>query len=194
MVQYILNEAELGHSVNLLAIDYSKAFDKVDITVAMKKLLNMHVRPELLPSITDFLSNREQCVRLSGHVSSMSNTTCGVPQGTKIGPTVFLAMVNDVASEMVNRWKYVDDIIVAESYVPQHKSGSGTQDAMDFIYQRSLEDNMTINIDKCAVMQCTVDRKPHPIHITANISEVPVVSSLKLLGVTVLPSLKWTSM
>ena len=130
-------------------------------------------------------------MRLSGHVSSMSNTTCGVPQGTKIGPTVFLAMVNDVASEMVNRWKYVDDITVAESYVPQHKSGSGTQDAMDFIYQRSLEDNMTLNIDKCAVMQCTVGRKPHPVHITANISEVPVVSSLKLLGVTVLPSLKW---
>ena len=49
MVQFILTEAEHGRHTNLLAIDYSKAFDKADINVALQKLLDLHVRPELLP-------------------------------------------------------------------------------------------------------------------------------------------------
>ena len=191
MVQYILNEAERGHSVNLLAIDYSKAFDKVDITVAMHKLLHMHVRCELLPWVADFLTDREQCVRLSGQTSTWSETTCGVPQGTKLGPTVFLAMVNDVASENQTRWKYVDDITVAEAYNPRISAGTGTQQAMDRIFTRATQDNMTLNVEKCAVMQCTLGGRPRPVNVTANNSSVPVVTSLKLLGVTVLPSLKW---
>ena len=66
-------------------IDYSKAFDKVDITVAMNKLLGMHLRPEILPWICDFLSGRVQCVRHGTTLSDWSPTaghqgwTSGVP-------------------------------------------------------------------------------------------------------------------
>ena len=87
MVQFILTEAERGRYTNLLAIDYSKAFDKVDINVALRKLLDLHVRPELLPWLSDFLSNRQQCVRLGQTTSDWTGTTCGVPQGTKGGPS-----------------------------------------------------------------------------------------------------------
>jgi hypothetical protein len=115
LVQFILTEGEAGRYVNLLAIDYSKAFDKVDITVAMNKLLGMHLRPELLPWICSFLSGREQCVRHGSCLSEWQLITCGVPQGTKVGPVVFLAMVNHVATSAPRRWKYVDDITAGES-------------------------------------------------------------------------------
>jgi len=48
-MQLILNEVELGRYVNPLAIDFSKAFDKVDITIAMQQLLDRNVRLALLP-------------------------------------------------------------------------------------------------------------------------------------------------
>ena len=115
LVQFVLGEAEQGRHTNLLTIDYSKAFDKVDTNIAIQKLLQMHVRPELLPWISDFLSNRQLCVRLGKTTSQWSAITCGVPQGTKVGPVVFLAMVNDVASAAPFKWKYVDDITVGES-------------------------------------------------------------------------------
>ena len=127
LVQFVLREAERGRCVNLLAIDFSKAFDKVDVTVAVQKLLDMNVRRELLPWIADFLSNRQQCVRLSSHITGRTSTACGVPQGTKVGPVVFLAMVNQVAVDMPQRWKYVDDITVGESCDPHTPPTSGLQ-------------------------------------------------------------------
>ena len=72
LVQFILNEAELGRYVNLLAIDFSKAFDKVDVTIAIQRLLDMHLCPALLPWIADFLTDRKQCVRLLSHTSHWS--------------------------------------------------------------------------------------------------------------------------
>ena len=69
MLQYILNEAEHGHCVSLLAIDYSKAFDKVDITVAMHKLLKMNVRRELLPWVADFYHQQgKMCLTIISHI------------------------------------------------------------------------------------------------------------------------------
>jgi len=103
LVQYAHQAVEDGYNADLLAIDYSKAFDRVDITVAMQKLLKMGVRRELLPWIGSFLSNRQQCVRANGAMSDWMTITCGVPQGTKVGPVVFLAMVNDVADEHLDR-------------------------------------------------------------------------------------------
>ena len=105
LVQFILNEAELDRYLNLLAIDFSKPVNKVDITTAMQRLLDMNVCPALLPWICHFLIDREQCVRLSSYTSDWSRTTCGVPlKGSKVGPIiVFLAMVNDVAAEAPNR-------------------------------------------------------------------------------------------
>ena len=145
LVPFVLTEAERGRYVNLLAIDFSKAFDKVDVTVALQKLLDMKVRRELLPGIADFLSNSQQCVRLSSHTTGRTSTTCGVPQGTKVGPVVFLAMVNQVAVDMPHRWKCVDDTTVGESCDPRTPPTSGLQQAMDGISRFTTDNHMTLS-------------------------------------------------
>jgi len=187
----VLNEVEVGRHVNILMIDYSKAFDKVDINVAMHKLLSMHVRPELLTWIGNFLSGRQQCVKHHDTLSQWSKTTCGVPQGTKIGPVVFLAMVNQVATSAPKRWKYVDDITAGESRSTLDHTPE-LQQVMDSICADASEDHMSLNISKCATMQFHVGRRspPRPI-ITANGQVVPFVSSVKLLGVTIQSNLTW---
>ncbi len=174
-------------------IDYSKAFDKVDITVAMNKLLGMHLRPEILPWICDFLSGRVQCVRHGTTLSDWSPTTCGVPQGTKVGPVVFLAMVNHVASSAPKRWKYVDDITVGESCSATSPAEEcRLQGAMDNICEDASTDHMTLNVAKCATMQISFARTPPPPpEILANGETVPLVNSVTLLGVTISDSMKW---
>ena len=147
LVQFVLSEVELGRYVNLLMIDYSKAFDKVDITVALEKLLSMNLRPALLNWVGSFLSERQQCVKIRTTLSAWTPTSCGVPQGTKVGPVVFLAMVNQVASSAPKRWKYVDNITAGESYVVSSTRPSTPQDIID-ICADATRDNKSLNVEE----------------------------------------------
>ena len=98
LVHFVLSEVELERYVNPLMISYSKAFDKVDVTVVMEKLLPTYLLPALLTWVGTFLSERQQCVKLGATPSASTSTTCGVPQGTNIGHIVFLVMVNKVVT------------------------------------------------------------------------------------------------
>ena len=70
LVHFVLSEVELGSYVNPLMIDYSKAFDKVDITVALEKFPSINLRLALLNWVRDFLSERQQCVKVGATFST----------------------------------------------------------------------------------------------------------------------------
>ena len=151
LVQHIHQTWEDGLTANLLAVDYSKAFDRVDITVAIQKLIHMGVSSALIPWISDFLTDRKQCVRVNGATSEWYSVTCGVPQGTKVGPVVFMAMVNAVADNIPHRWKYVDDITIAITHSPTSPSNNKMeclQTIMNGIFDAADQDNMSINASK----------------------------------------------
>ena len=97
-----------GNSVNLCAVDFSKAFDHINHTTAIEKLIHFGVNRAILPTILcSFLSHRSQTVRYRGFSSSSLNLTCGVPQGTTLGPILFLAMVNDAAITLGNGMVFI---------------------------------------------------------------------------------------
>ena len=75
--------------------DFSKVFDHTDHTITISKLLLMGVDSSLVSWINYFISNREQCVKYADKVSEWTHINAGIPQGTKLGPVVFLAMIND---------------------------------------------------------------------------------------------------
>ena len=127
--------------------------------------------------------------RINKAMSEWSPITCGVKQGTKVGPVVFLAMVNDAATESPHRWKYVDDITVGEASTDP---SSNMQSIMDSICVQASRDHMTLNVNKCALMQISFRRDPVPPPlITANGQTVPITPVMTLLGVTLTGTLKW---
>ena len=153
----------------------------------------MHVRRELLPWISDFLSNRQQCVSLGKTTSQWSAITCGVPQRTEVGPVVFLVMVNDVASVAHFKWKYVDNINAGESR-PNNSivPSSSLSGVMNNISSQASCYHMTLNVSKCGLMQLGFGRDPpFPPQITTSDQTVPLITSMILLGVTISPSLNW---
>ena len=104
-----------------------------------------------------------------------------------MGPVVFLAMVNDVASAAPSRWKYVNGITVGESRLSNSTAPSSSLPGfMNNISNQGSCDHMTLNVSKCGLMQLSFGGDPpSPLQITANDQTVPLITSMTLLGLTI---------
>ena len=99
LMHYLFSGAEVSHNVGTVVLtDFSKAFDLVDHTILIDKIIRMGVRRNIVPWICDFLHNRKQCVRFNNTLSEDLQLTAGVPQGTKLGPIGFQILINDAAA------------------------------------------------------------------------------------------------
>ena len=90
-----LDNSEFGISI---LIDFRKAFDTVEHNILLEKLYHYGIRGNALQWCNSYLSNRYQYVNYNNTSSDMKLITCGVPQGSILGPLLFLLYINDIAS------------------------------------------------------------------------------------------------
>ena len=101
----ILNLLEKSSNVDVLYLDMSKAFDKVDHAILLRKLESMGIEGKVLKWLTAFLTNRQQIVMVNGEKSRPEKVLSGVPQGTVLGPILFILYMNDITK--VLRHSYI---------------------------------------------------------------------------------------
>ena len=94
-----------------LFIDLAKAFDTVDHRILLSKLQHCGIRGTAFQWFESYLSDRRQCVSIDGHDSGFAVIKCGVPQGSILGPILFLLYINDLgyASEVLQSVMFADD-------------------------------------------------------------------------------------
>ena len=147
----LLNLDTPGQYLRICFLDFSKAFDRINLNILVTKLVFLGVRRSLLPWIFRHavfcqIANNE--LSWVNHCQSGSQRMhAGVPQGTKLGPILFLVLINDLVLPTRDYWKYVDDLTASEVIA---KYGNSTiQSDLDYISSWSSANYMKLNAKKC---------------------------------------------
>ena len=100
-----------GNLVLGVFLDFSKAFDTVDHTILLNKLYKYGIRGIAHDWLDSYIYNKRQFVSFNNHCSDMNEITCGVPQGSILGPLLFFLYVNDIVevSSVLLPILYADD-------------------------------------------------------------------------------------
>ena len=180
----------------MVLLDYKKAFDLINHKLLIAKLLSYGIRSTVINWIIDFLRNRLQRVKISTEsISDFLHVPAGVPQGTRNGPWLFLAMINDLSiteSPSKNMWKFADDNTISEVILKDEESI--LQETMNQVADWSKNNKFQLNPKKCKELRINFTKQPHsyePVRINNQCLEL--VKSAKILGMLITDDLKWNS-
>jgi hypothetical protein len=176
------------NSIRTLFVDYSKAFDHVDHSTVLRKMAALDIHPRLLKWMHSFLLNRQQRVKVGNLYSDWTTLKGGMPQGTWLGPYVFLILINDLNTIMAT-FKFVDDVTLTE--IIDQSNTSQMQLAADQIAKWSHQNLMIVNTKKTKEMLIGRVAENPPPQIKFNAGPVDRVTSFKLLGIIITDNLSW---
>ncbi len=175
-------------NMDVVYLDFAKAFDKVPHKRLLEKLRAHGIRGRTLLWIKEWLSNRTQRVGLNGLFSDWGLVSSGVPQGSILGPVLFLVFINDLDCGLMNTvLKFADDTKLVGK-VGDDKDRLNMQQDLDSLTGWANKWQMQFNVAKCKVMHIG-HSNPHFTYEMAGKSLVPVEHE-KDLGILIEGNMK----
>lgn len=187
-----------GTNIRILLLDFRKAFDLIDHNILLAKLCSLGVPSVLLRWVHAFLMDRNQRIKIGETTSDWCHVHGGVPQGTKLGPLLFITMINDMELELPTI-KYVDDTTLYEVIHPEGRTTEDSQsltpnlqDEANKVLKWAQQNHMELNAKKTKEMLITFGKQPSTLaSIEIDGHAIDRVQTSKLLGVHISSDLKW---
>ena len=176
-------------------IDLRKAFDTVNHEILLTKLDHYGIRGNILNWFQSYLSNRKQFVFFNGQSSKPLEISCGVPQGSVLGPLLFLLYINDLpnVSKVLNFYLFADDTnIYYESDTLEDLERTINKELCK-LYLWLNVNRLSLNINKTNYIIFHPFNKPIKHHITIKINKKAISEKefIKYLGVMMDSTLSW---
>lgn len=180
LVQEILNGLEIRNSTSVIMCDLSRAFDCVSHSLLLSKLERYGVRGDALSLIKSYLEGRSQVVTWNGNSSSPLMVNNGVPQGSIMGPFLFVISINDLYHSVAgNVLLYADDTTLFSSHSDFSVSKVAVQELLDVASIWFRNNKLCLNQAKTQNITFSLSR------------ELRKENTVKLLGFTLDPQLDW---
>jgi hypothetical protein len=180
-----------NHCVDVAILDFCKAFDSVPHERLKSKLHFVGVRGKTLQWISSFLSERRQRVLLNGTCSDWSNVRSGVPQGSVLGPLLFLIYINDIGRDIGSTIRLFADDCIVYRVVNNILDVSSLQNDLDKLVKWGNEWQMEFNVKKCSVMHLSRKRQKMSSHYFMNGVQLKPTNCATYLGVEIQDDLGW---
>ena len=179
-------------------IDLSKAFDTVDHNILLKKLSLYGIKNNNLKWFSSYLSNRKQFIQAGAMKTSYEDITCGVPQGSILGPLLFIIYVNDLCnvSKILEPIVFADDTNLFFSHKNIKDLFQAVNSELGKVFQWFNANNLSLNKDKTkyTFFHKAREKDNIPLKLPAlfiNDKEIERVTSIKFLGVLFDEHLSW---
>ena len=171
-----------------LLFDFSKAFDQIDHGILLRKINCIGIGGKLFEILKSYLSDRLQYVKIGNLKSKNSPVTSGVPQGSILGPLLFLIFINDLPETVFNSkvFLFADDLKLL--YNENLGNAHGIKQDLDSILRWSYENNISFNLSKCQYINFNITSKLSPVLGQWSLEQSRTVEDL---GITMNDSLNW---
>ena len=184
---YFLTDSK-KQALQVLLVDFSKAFDRINHVIIIDKLVSLGINRVIVNWIHAFLCDRKQRVKLGDTTSEWSFINGGVPQGTKLGPLLFIIMLTDL-QPVLPVVKYVDDTTVYD--VLKLGQNGLLQESLNELIKWTSDNCMTINQKKTKQLVINFTKNEYDVNLIMNNESIEQVHEAKLLGVWINDKLNW---
>jgi len=179
--------------IDAIFLDFSKAFDSVSHSLLVHKLKTFGINGTLLQWFSNYLRKRTQSTVIEGVISAPTAVLSGVPQGSILGPVLFLLFINDMPSGIDNKCRlalYADD---AKLYmqIKDINDCITLQHQLQHLEAWSIIWKLRFNSDKCKYMSLTRKVTPFQYKYVLNGKNLEKVHEFKDLGVIIESNLSW---
>ena len=190
----LLNSLNKNQISLLLLIDFSKAFDMVEHSILLKKLSHYGIRGTTLSWLKSYLENREQFVSVSGKDSSKKSIKFGVPQGSILGPLLFVIYINDIPEifKLAKFILYADDANIILTGSNMSEIETQITELGRILIKWVDSNGLALNLRKTTYMIFARRKIDHNLHLVINNTQILRKNEARFLGVIIDEKLTWT--